>query len=72
MMAIALCGYATRWNVPVEYNGRRIMMLPTACDRTLQSGAVVNLLVDHDDLVVVGSTTQNLDLHSDQHGLAFR
>ena len=71
-MTLALAGYATLWNKPIDYDNRRVMMLPTAFDRTLGSGALVKLLLNHFDFQCVGSTTDYLELCSDQHGLAFR
>ena len=71
-MTIALCGYATRWNHIIQHHGTTLMVDHGAFDRTLRSGAKIKLLLNHFDFQCVGSTFDNLQLCSDQHGLAFR
>jgi HK97 family phage prohead protease len=71
-MPMALCGYATRWNHVVHHHGNTVMALPGAFHRTLRSGTTVKLLLNHFDDQCVGSTDDNLELYSDQYGLAFR
>jgi HK97 family phage prohead protease len=71
-MTLALAGYVTRWHKPIEYDHRRVMLMPSAFNRTLRSGSVVKLLLNHIDSECVGSTDDNLQIHSDRHGLAFR
>jgi HK97 family phage prohead protease len=71
-VTLALAGYATCWNKPVEYDGKRVMMLPTAFDSTLRSGAVVGLWLNHCPDQCVGTNYDHLDLYADTQGLAFR
>jgi HK97 family phage prohead protease len=71
-MTMALCGYATRWNHIIDHHGYTVLVDRGAFDRTLRSGTTVKLLPNHFDHQCVGSTTDNLELCSDQHGLAFR
>ena len=70
--ALALCGYATRWNHVIEHHDRAVMLVPGVFDKTLRSGANIKLLLNHYDFQCVGSTADNLELCSDQHGLALR
>ena len=70
---LALAGYATRYHKVVTYTGERVMLLPSAFERTLRSGACVELLLNHFDHQRVGSTADGrLQLFSDPRGLAFR
>jgi len=71
-VTLALCGYATRWNHIIDHHGNSVMLLPGCFDKTLRSGAVVRLLLNHNDSDCVGATDDKLQLASDPHGLAFR
>jgi HK97 family phage prohead protease len=71
-MALALIGYVTYWNKIITHHGNTVMALPGCFDRTLRSGAKVELLLNHQPEFVVCTNRDGLQLHSDAHGLAMR
>jgi HK97 family phage prohead protease len=71
-MAMALNGYATRYNKIVSHNGKNMLLLPDVFAPTLNYFGTVRLLLDHSDDYCLGSTLDILELHSDQYGLGFR
>jgi HK97 family phage prohead protease len=72
-MAMALQGYATRYNqlTPVHH-GVRKLLLPGAFSPTLNSGMPVKFMLGGHDGQCIGTTADNLWLYSDDKGLAFR
>ena len=72
-MTLALCGYATRWDHIVHHHWDTVILCPNVFAKTLRSGATVRMLLNHNDDNCVGSTKDGtLQLHADEHGLAFR
>jgi HK97 family phage prohead protease len=73
-MTLALCGYATLWNKMGTNHGVTMTVLPGAFGSTLRTlqWSPVRLLLNHFDEQRMGSTDDNLELYSDENGLAFR
>lgn len=66
-----LQGYSTLYEKPLYADGKYQILMPNAFDATwgLKS---VRLLLDHDASQCIGSTDDILELHCDEHGIAFR
>jgi HK97 family phage prohead protease len=66
-----LIGYALLWNKIVEHDGKYILVRPNAF-KDLQCGEGRFFLHNHDTSIQVASTKNNLALHADDVGLAFK
>ncbi len=71
---MALAGYAATFNcLSSDLGGFREMIAPTAFNRTLESGADVKCLFQHDAGKVLGRTKNGtLQVSTDERGLKFR
>ena len=71
-MTLALFGYLTLYRKVIQHHGVRLMLDHGVFDKSLRSGSTVQLLLNHQSELCVGSTNDILELHSDFIGLAMR
>ena len=73
MTSKALIGYAARWNQTTEQHwGTYKRLAPGAFDKSLASGSRIEFTINHIDDQCVGSNRDDLQLYSDDYGLAYR
>jgi HK97 family phage prohead protease len=69
---LVLQGYGCRYDTVFLFEGKHTCIISGALDKALKANNPVRMLMHHDAGLEFGNTKQNLILHSDDFGLAFR